>query len=97
MDQLRCETPEMVRKEIFTHLLAYNLIRTQLAQAAYYLDMLPQQISFKGTIQANAAIRSPPLVCRRSPVVLLVEGGPTLGELGTPYQLTPTIELAARV
>ena len=58
MDQLRCETPEMVRKEIFTHLLAYNLIRTQLAQAAYYLDMLPQQISFKGTIQAVTAFET---------------------------------------
>src|SRR5277367_6770939 len=27
MDVLRCKTPEMVRKEIWMHLLAYNLIR----------------------------------------------------------------------
>ena len=28
MDVLRCKTPELVRKEIWTHILAYNLIRT---------------------------------------------------------------------
>src|SRR5207248_6921805 len=34
MDVLRCKTPELVRKEIWTHVLAYNLIRTIIAQAA---------------------------------------------------------------
>ena len=34
MDVLRCKTPELVRKEIWTHVLAYNLIRTVMAQAA---------------------------------------------------------------
>ena len=34
MDVLRCKSPEMVRKEIWAHLLAYNLIRTVIAQAA---------------------------------------------------------------
>ena len=34
MDVLRCQTPDMVRKEIWAHLLAYNLIRTVIAQAA---------------------------------------------------------------
>ena len=28
MDVLRCKTPELVRKEIWMHVLAYNLIRT---------------------------------------------------------------------
>ena len=31
MDLLRCKTPELVRKEIWTHVLAYNLIRTIMA------------------------------------------------------------------
>ncbi|MBF0352146.1 MAG: transposase [SAR324 cluster bacterium] len=35
MGILRCKTPEMVRKEVWVHLLAYNLIRTVMAQAAY--------------------------------------------------------------
>jgi len=34
MDILRCKTPEMVHKEIWTHLLAYNLLRTIMAVAA---------------------------------------------------------------
>src|SRR5206468_2912062 len=33
MDVLRCKTPEMVRKEIWAHLLAYNLLRTAMAVA----------------------------------------------------------------
>ncbi len=33
MDILRCKTPELVRKEIWTHILAYNLIRIIIAQA----------------------------------------------------------------
>ena len=34
MDVLRCRTPELVRKELWTHILAYNLIRAVMAQAA---------------------------------------------------------------
>ena len=35
MDILRCKSPELVRKEIWTHVLAYNLIRTIIAQDAF--------------------------------------------------------------
>ena len=51
MDVLRCKTPELVRKEIWTHILTYNLIRTIMAQAATKHDIKPRSISFKGTIQ----------------------------------------------
>ena len=34
MEILRCKTPEMVHKEIWTHLLAYNLLRTVMSVAA---------------------------------------------------------------
>ena len=34
MDISRCKTPDLVRKEIWTHILAYNLIRTIIAQAS---------------------------------------------------------------
>jgi hypothetical protein len=34
MAVLRCGTPEMVEKEIWAHLLAYNLLRTAMAVAA---------------------------------------------------------------
>jgi hypothetical protein len=57
MRDLRCKTPELVRKEIWTHILAYNLIRTMMAQAAARQDILPRSISFKGTIQTLEAFQ----------------------------------------
>ena len=57
MDMLRCKTPELVRKEIWTHILAYNLIRTIMAQAATNHDVHPRSISFKGTIQSLEAFQ----------------------------------------
>jgi hypothetical protein len=55
MDILRCQTPEMVHKEIWTHLLAYNLLRTAMAVAARANDLEPRQVSFKGAKQALTA------------------------------------------
>jgi hypothetical protein len=60
MDMLRCKSPELVRKEIWTHILAYNLIRTIMAQAAIRYDVEPRSISFKGAIQTLEAFQ--PLV-----------------------------------
>jgi hypothetical protein len=57
MDILRCKTPELVRKEIWTHILAYNLIRTIMAQAATQHDLEPRTISFKGTLQTLEAFQ----------------------------------------
>ncbi|MDP2794985.1 MAG: transposase [Sulfurisoma sp.] len=48
MDILRCRSPEMVRKEIAVHLLAYNLVRWSIATAAYLADVLPRTLSFTG-------------------------------------------------
>jgi hypothetical protein len=55
MDILRCKTPDMVHKEIWTHLLAYNLLRTVMAVAANESGIEPRQVSFKGAKQALAA------------------------------------------
>jgi hypothetical protein len=55
MDVLRCLTPDMVRKEIWVHLLAYNLLRTVMAQAAKEHGLEPWQISFKGALQTVLA------------------------------------------
>ena len=57
MDQMRCKTPELVRKEIWTHVLAYNLIRTIIAQAATEHRLEPRSISFKGAIQTLEAFQ----------------------------------------
>jgi hypothetical protein len=51
MDILRCQSPEMVRKEVWAHLLAYNLLRDQMARAAAEGGLLPLQVSFKGALQ----------------------------------------------
>src|SRR6516225_9505974 len=55
MDVLRCKTPELVRKELWTHILAYNLIRTIMAQAASQQGIEPRSLSFKGAVQTLAA------------------------------------------
>lgn len=57
MDILRCKTPELVRKEIWTHILAYNLIRTIIAQAANNHHIDPRTISFKGAVQTLEAFQ----------------------------------------
>ncbi|QDT01251.1 IS4 family transposase [Adhaeretor mobilis] len=57
MHDLRCKTPELVRKEIWTHVLAYNLIRTVMAQAASEHDIQPRTISFKGAMQTLEAFQ----------------------------------------
>jgi hypothetical protein len=51
MEHLRCKTPEMAIKELWVSLLAYNLIRLLMAQAALLADQIPRQLSFKHTVQ----------------------------------------------
>jgi hypothetical protein len=55
MDVLRCQTPAMLRKEVWMHLLAYNLVRKLMAEAAATADCAPREISFKGTLQTLLA------------------------------------------
>ena len=55
MDILRCKTPEMVRKEMWTCLLAYNLIRQTLLQSALQAGVPPSSLSFTAALQSVAA------------------------------------------
>jgi hypothetical protein len=57
MDILRCETPEMVRKEVWVHLLGYNLIRKLMADAAARQGCAPRELSFTGALQTLRAFR----------------------------------------
>jgi len=57
MDVLRGKTPEMLRREIWAHLLAYNLVRQVIAQAARERDVSPRRISFAGAQQTLDAFR----------------------------------------
>ncbi len=51
MEHLRCRTPQMAIKELWVYLLAYNLIRLLMAQAALLADQIPRQLSFKHAVQ----------------------------------------------
>jgi Transposase DDE domain len=57
MDVLRCKSPDMVEKEIWMHMLAYNIIRAFMATAAAKENAKPRELSFKGTLQALTAFR----------------------------------------
>jgi len=52
MDILRCQTPEMIRKEIQMHFIVYNCIRCLMCEAAEQANMPVRLISFKGALQA---------------------------------------------
>src|SRR5437870_4614778 len=58
MGDLRGKTPEMVRKEVWAHVLAYNLIRTVMARAAAEHEVVPRSISFTGAMQTLRAFES---------------------------------------
>lgn len=66
MDVLRGQSPAMVRKEIWAHLLAYNLVRKVMAQAAQTHGVAPHTISFKATLQTLNAFALPLLTSSRS-------------------------------
>jgi Transposase DDE domain len=55
MEMLRTKTPDMVRKEVGMHLLAYNLIRGVMAEAARGRDIVPRELSFNGARQTVRA------------------------------------------
>jgi len=63
MGKLRCKTPVMVRKEIWAHFLAYNLIRGMISQAAAEHGRRPCQISFKGALPTLNAFQPILLYC----------------------------------
>jgi hypothetical protein len=72
MEILRCQTPEMVRKEIWTHLLAYNLVRQVMAQAARQHEVTPRQLSFAGAVQTLEAYRTLLLVATEADLPTLI-------------------------
>jgi hypothetical protein len=51
MERLRCKTPAMNEKELWTSLLAYNLIRLLMTESARQADVLPRLLSFKHSLQ----------------------------------------------
>jgi len=51
LKEFKCKSPKMVRKEMWTSFLAYNIIRSLMLDSALYNKILPRTISFKNTLQ----------------------------------------------
>ena len=51
MEMLRTKSPEMVRKEVLMHMIAYNAIRLLMLKAGKACGVSHRRISFKGVIQ----------------------------------------------
>ncbi len=48
---MRAKTPDMIRKEIWCHMLAWNLLRGVIVESAKRTEMHPREVSVKGTMQ----------------------------------------------
>lgn len=51
MEMLQGKTPQMIRKEIYVHLMAYNLLRSLMWEAGKKAGLTPMRISLQGTRQ----------------------------------------------
>jgi hypothetical protein len=59
LDVLRCKTPDMVAKELWAHVLAYNLLRGTMTESAKVAGVEPRQLSVKGAMQAVESFTAP--------------------------------------
>lgn len=72
MDVLRCQSPEMVQREIWTCLLATNLIRQTMLEAALQSERSPRELSFTAALQKVAAAWAVLAICDETLRVELV-------------------------
>jgi hypothetical protein len=52
MKELVCKSPAMVRKEVWVYLLAYNLVRGSMCQAASMHNVKVDRVSFQSTVKS---------------------------------------------
>jgi hypothetical protein len=50
LDVLRCQSPQLVEKEVWMHAIAYNLVRAIMLEAALTHQVPLERMSFKGTV-----------------------------------------------
>lgn len=50
LDVLRCQSPELVEKEVWLQAIAYNLVRALMLEAAWTHTVELDRLSFKGTV-----------------------------------------------
>jgi len=75
IDVLRCKSPEMVHREIWIALVAYNLIRLSMLQAALTSAsaVSPRALSFTAAMQKIGAAWATLAVCVATTTVVLIE------------------------
>jgi HAMP domain-containing protein len=91
MEMLRTKTPELVRKEVAAHLLAYNLIRGIMAEAARGEGIKPRSVSFKGaqhTVREFEAVHlyDPERIGRDLPRLVSLIGRKRVGDRPDRYE-----------
>ena len=91
MEMLRTKSPEMVGKEVAMHLLAYNLIRGIMAEAARAAQVKPRQLSFTGaqhTIRAfeESHLYDPVRIAADFPRLLELIGEKRVGDRPDRYE-----------
>jgi hypothetical protein len=50
LDVLRCQSPDLIEKEVWLQVIAYNLVRALMLEAAWTHDVSLERLSFKGTV-----------------------------------------------
>ena len=50
LDVLRCQSPELIEKEVWLQAIAYNLVRALMLEAAWTHGVSLERLSFKGTV-----------------------------------------------
>jgi DDE family transposase len=50
LDVLRCQSPELIEKEIRLQIIAYNLVRALMVEASWTYQVALDRLSFKGTV-----------------------------------------------
>lgn len=73
MDVLRCRSAEMVRREIWTCLLAYNLIRQAMLEAALRSQRSPRELSFTAALQKIMASWAVAAACDKDLLARLID------------------------
>ena len=72
MDILRCQSADMVRREIWVCMMAYNLIRQTLLEAALQSGRSPRQLSFTAALQKIMAGWEITSVCCEALLIKLI-------------------------
>jgi phosphatidylglycerophosphate synthase len=89
LDVLRCKTPASVRQELWTGLLAYNLIRQSMLQSAHRTGDRPDRLSFTAAMQMLANTWLTAAVIGRDLIILA--GGAVIFLIRGRREFPPTV------